>query len=1613
MSDELAGRVALITGGSKETGHAIAALLARRGARVIINYFHDQRAAAETVARLQAEQLPVEAIRASVSKPEQVQRMFAEIGETHGRLDILVNNAAYGVFRPFVELTERDWARMFDTNFHGARLCALGALPLMREHGGSIVNVSSTGASHVVGYYAGVGPSKAALEALTRYLAVEFGPYGIRVNTASLGLIDGASADRFPDSGQLREAFRRGSPFGRLATVDDLARIVGMLVGDDASWITGQTVVADGGVSSGYAAFAAPGYPPTPEQSTGSSGPATPPPPPAPAPTRTAAPEPTNPELLDPSSVVAIVGMGAALPGANSPDELWSLLTEGEPVFSLDENRFHVESFTSADPSAPDKARQGIGGYLRDFRPHPSLQAELAAGEIRGADEQTLWLRHASYQALESCARHSDQRYTVCVGLAPEGSLRLEESLVVANATRRLGELAGAPGTPSPAVAQEYPRAVGAVGGLSYRIAHSAVAGLVPAGSEILTVDAACASGLYAVDLGVQAILDGSCEVALCGGAFAVSERYLVLFDALGGLSPTGRVRSLDRNASGTLFSDGAAMVTLKRYDRAIADGDHVRGLIMGFGASSNGRGKAINASNVSGQRRAVQRAFETSGVEPSAVDWVVAHATGTRAGDIAELTTLTESIESAGQNANWLVTSNKSLLGHSGPAAGAVSVLHALLALDRGAIPPQRGFSGFPEGAGANLHVPTQEQQWVHDNDRPRTAAVGAYGFGGTNGLMLIQEPHRRVTTPPARRGNDSLVVVGWSAHLPNEPGREEVGAWLRGAPPSWPASFGPSYPVTGSRFRLTPRAVSTIDRSHVMAMQCGEALLTESDPGLAELRERMGVILAMVGPTRAHEENELRCHLDRWMAAAGRGEDAPPPADIARVAEDIRRDIPATNSESLSGMMANVAAGRVASHLDLHGLNLRVEAGLDTTLAAINVARRYLNAGHLDAVLLLAVDAMTSPSLVEAALGAQGAQRPIAEGAIGLALTTESVAREHGMAILAKLEAGVDAQPQPHRDGEPAWLGAGGAIEILRAITTAQPLDITPREDLGVAALRAVPTSPATDAPATQPAGEPAPDPSATTSPTAAPDTTRSDSVTRYRVARHARAGTTIREEVAALPPNAIVVTNSAEVAAQYRAGPVFVPEGAAAANAPAIAPGNLPHALAGAAMSAVSGLRIIADLAAPLDELLALHDLTFAAVQLFSPALPGKSCVLLGYNAWRGSALRATAGLLTGFVKSLAHEQGDCLIYGVVTDAAVHKGLELLTAESRLDRALPIAYYADGQRLVDEWTPSPARIAHAGLHLPEDPVILAVGGARGVTAALIRELLAHTNPKLWVWGSSQLDASDTVQLSGEEPRRADFIAAARSADPHASVASLTSQFDQLTRVREAEKNLREFRAQAGADRVEYRACDITDPRAVRACMDELLDREGRIDLLLQGAGVNRSASLAQKSLADFQHTRDVVVCGHENLRSALGDRTPRMWCNVGSIIGLVGQPGETDYGAAHGFLATAPEAAQLSGGRETTICWPHWRDTGLAKSPIWRERLAKRGLFTAIATKEAVPHFLAELAGDLADPCVVLIGETELRSDAAGWGLTEAGAGGLRVAQPSDTTSDGRAL
>ncbi|MDH5363904.1 MAG: enoyl-[acyl-carrier-protein] reductase FabL [Dehalococcoidia bacterium] len=244
----LKGKLTLVTGSGRGIGRAIALKLASQGSDIIVNFFRRREAAEKTAKDIEALGVKAEIIRANVGDPAKLDEMFDTIATKFGHLDILINNAASGVGRSVLDVDIKAWDWTMNINARAFLLCAQRAAKLMEGRGGKMVSITSLGSSFVLPTYAVVGISKAALEALTRYLAIELAPKGICVNAVAASAVETEALKFYIREGLVKD-IRQATPAGRMVIPEDVANVVAFLCSEEAFMIRGQTIIVDGGTS--------------------------------------------------------------------------------------------------------------------------------------------------------------------------------------------------------------------------------------------------------------------------------------------------------------------------------------------------------------------------------------------------------------------------------------------------------------------------------------------------------------------------------------------------------------------------------------------------------------------------------------------------------------------------------------------------------------------------------------------------------------------------------------------------------------------------------------------------------------------------------------------------------------------------------------------------------------------------------------------------------------------------------------------------------------------------------------------------------------------------------------------------------------------------------------------------------------------------------------------------------------------------------------------------------------------------------------------------------------------------------------------------------------------
>ena len=286
----------------------------------------------------------------------------------------------------------------------------------------------------------------------------------------------------------------------------------------------------------------------------------------------------------------------------------------------------------------------------------------------------------------------------------------------------------------------------GSFPGLLGNVVAGRISNRLDLGGTNCVVDAACASSLAAVNLAMLELASGRSDMVITGGADAINDIFMhMCFSRTQVLSFTGDARPFSRDADGTVLGEGIGMVVLKRLADAQRDGDRVYAVIKAIGSSSDGKSQSIYAPRKEGQVKALGRAYAGAGVDPASVGLVEAHGTGTRVGDAVEYNALVQVFDSPRQNGDrCALGSVKSMIGHTKAAAGAAGLIKAALSLHHKVLPPTLK-ADRPDPAldmeSGPFYLNRSTRPWLPRNGHPRRAGVSAFGFGGSNYHIVLEE--------------------------------------------------------------------------------------------------------------------------------------------------------------------------------------------------------------------------------------------------------------------------------------------------------------------------------------------------------------------------------------------------------------------------------------------------------------------------------------------------------------------------------------------------------------------------------------------------------------------------------------------------------------------------------------------------------------------------------------------------------------------------------------------------------------------------------------------------------------------------------------------------------
>ncbi|KAK9778851.1 putative Polyketide synthase [Seiridium cardinale] len=433
---------------------------------------------------------------------------------------------------------------------------------------------------------------------------------------------------------------------------------------------------------------------------------------------------------------IAIVSMACRLPGGvSTPEEFWELLEcGGDAITDVPKDRWDADALQDVSSDAQGKSYIRRGGFVPSTNSFDLSFFGISPREARRLDPSQYMMLETCWEGFERAGYTMEQLRGSHTGVFIGTSNILAHQSLNSNAVKDWADLDGYTVTGSAAATMS--------GRVSYQMGLEGPA---------MTIDTACSSSLVTTHLACTALRQGECDLAVSGGiSLMLNPGLHVEFGRLQGMSPDGRCRAFAANASGTGWSEGSVVTILKRLSDARRDGNYIHAVIRGTAVNHDGRSASLTTPSGSAQERLIRTALTAARLQPHDIDYVEAHGTGTKLGDPIEATALAEVFTpSRGNREPLLIGSAKSNIGHTQAAAGLVGLLKTILAMQHNALPQTLHVDEPTSAVDWQLSRMTpvlSKRPWLSQRGRLRRAGVSAFGIGGTNAHVIIEEPPRRI---------------------------------------------------------------------------------------------------------------------------------------------------------------------------------------------------------------------------------------------------------------------------------------------------------------------------------------------------------------------------------------------------------------------------------------------------------------------------------------------------------------------------------------------------------------------------------------------------------------------------------------------------------------------------------------------------------------------------------------------------------------------------------------------------------------------------------------------------------------------------------------------------
>lgn len=705
---------------------------------------------------------------------------------------------------------------------------------------------------------------------------------------------------------------------------------------------------------------------------------------------------------MKPSPSVAIVGVGGIFPGAADVEQFWAAILRGsDAVREVPEGRWLLSQEEAYDPRIawPDKLYSRRGCFIEELPRLSPGQLDISPELLSNLDPMFRLLLYAGSQAFNDAVVASLDRKKVGVII---GNLALPSESSSALAREYLGR-----SLEEKVLGQSRITGVSATHPLNRYVAGLPAGVLAKAlglGGGAMSLDAACSSSLYALKLAVDDLKAGRVDAMLAGGLSRPDCFYTQMgFSQLRALSISGTCSPFDEQGDGLVVGEGSGMLLLKRTEDAIRDEDHIYAVIRGIGLS-NDIGGSLLAPMSEGQLRAMRAAYAEAGITPQDIDHIECHATGTPVGDAVEV----ESLRALWGAEHWepeqcVIGSVKSNVGHLLTAAGSAALIKTLLALKHKTLPPTANFSRAAQGVGLDdspFHVLQTAKPWAErDSATPRRAAVSAFGFGGINAHVVLEDfeapeaaelvtPEVETFEPPS-----AIAVVGMDASFgpwtslcafqervlgggsevePQAPHRwwgAEESAWFRlqglGRFP-FKGHFIDRVEIPVDRFRIPPKELAEMLPQQLLMLQVAANALNDAgldaaaeESGASADLTRTGVYVGIgldLNTTNFSFRWSLQPKARKWADQLGLQLSAKELDEWTASLRDAAG--PPLTANRTMGALGSVVASRIAREFRAGGPSFTVSSEESSGIRALEVAVRALQDGSISQAIVGAVD-------------------------------------------------------------------------------------------------------------------------------------------------------------------------------------------------------------------------------------------------------------------------------------------------------------------------------------------------------------------------------------------------------------------------------------------------------------------------------------------------------------------------------------------------------------------------------------------------------------------------------------------------------------------------------